>query len=528
MAINDWLRRMSRALRAGWSAFNEKDMTALADSGYDEYAARMTRYSHNELYATNTIFTALELYRQQHKNEHDLYRHIRPIKNPVARLVKMEVAKTYGGNIDYANDLKGGAIPFVGASPRVIKAGKQLYNWSNMGAIKNQIVHQGAVYGDAFLKIIDDTEAGKVRIELLDARKVKDVTFDPVDNINSIVIEYNIWNPTTKRDEKYTETIDKEWFRTYKDDQPFAYYKDASGSLVWEWRNDYGFVPVRLIKHQETVNAQFGATSFSTVIYKIDEAMDVASAIHDFIRRNVNPPWAMAGDFKLAPGGTKITNPSEERDEQPFIKLPAGTTVTSLVHPLNLADAMVVLNDQTDEIEKDLPQLSLQRIRERSGDVSGVGIRMLYGDASDELLGIQGNYDAGVLAVTQMGITIGGMRGYRNFEGFDLNSYADGEIEFSIAPRPIFPDEIDKQQKITLVLQAADSPAMRVIMEELGYSDEQITQIEDAKADTESAAMRGLATAAFGNSDEDEDVIDGETETVNALTATVPGSPETA
>lgn len=531
MAINwHWINRMSTAIRtgwnAGWTAFNEANYIALSDSNYDDWAIRLARYWLFELYATNTVFTELESYRQQHKNTRNLYRHIRSIYNPVSRLIALEKSKVYGGNIDYANDLQGGAIPILGAEPVLIEAIAQLFTWSNMGATKNEYVRQGATYGDSALKVIDDRVAGKVRLEVLAPHKIKDVTLDAVGNVKAIIIEYSMYDTEKKRPFTYTEVIDGEWFSFYRDNQPFAYYTDETGTPLTEWRNEYGFVPVRLVKHQDAAGLKYGTTSFSHSLSIIDEMNDLASTIHDAIRRNVNPPWAIAGNFKIAAGGTKISNPAEERDEQPFIKLPEGAIPHSLVQPLDIPGAMGALTDQVKEVEKNMPQLAIQRIRDAGGTFSGVAIRGMYSDASDAIIATQGNYDAGLVAAVQMAVSIGGLRRYKNFEAFDLNSYANGQMDFSIASRPVFPDEIDKQQKITLVLQAAESPAMRVVMQELGYSVEQIDEIEDNVNNREASAMRGLAAASFGSAEPDED-DDGE-ENQTALARLTAGEIEAA
>lgn len=533
MPINDWLYRMSSAIRtgfrAGWEAFQEQNYAPLSDSVYDDYRVRLARYWFYELYATNTIFTELETYRQQHKNSRNLYRHIRSIYNPVSRLIDLEVSKVYGGNIDYSNDLAGGAIPIVGAEPVLIEAIKQLFMWSNMGRGKNRFVRTGATYGDSAFKVVDDLEAGKVRLEVLDPRKIADVSVDAVGNVKAIRIEYMRYDPETKRDYRYTELIDGEWFQTFRDDQPYAYYIDQDGQPVARWANEYGFVPVRMCGHKEAGDLKFAATSFSTSLAIIDEMNDLASTIHDAIRRNVNPPFALAGDFKIAAGGNKITSGAEERDEQPFLKLPPGTTVTPMVQPLDIAAAMLALTDQMKEVEKNMPQLAIQRIREAGGNLSGVAVRSMYSDASDAIIATQGNYDAAMVAAVQMAVSIGGFRRYANFTAFNLDSYARGDLEFTIAERPVFPDEISKTEKMNIVLQAADSPAMRLILKELDYSDEQIDEVEANVQGREAAAVRGLAAASFGSADpdedEDEDVIDAETTDVNQPAQLMSGQP---
>lgn len=509
----DWIRRMNNAIqagiRAGYETFKEDDYVPVSELGYDTYKARLARYWHFRLYADNTIFSVIEKYVQQHKKARNLYRHIRSIYNPVSRLINLEVSKVYGGNIDYANKFNAGAIPITGASPDLLAAIDQLFIWSNMGATKNRVVRDGATYGDAALKVIDEPENGRVRLEVLDPRKIADVKVDAVGNVKWIRIEYLRWDEKDKKYYLYAEEIDQERFKTFRGDAAFAWYTSALGQPVSEWDNDYGFVPVRLIKHRDAGDVKFGATSFTPSLNKIDELNDLASMTHDGIRKNIAPLWGIAGTFQQQQ--TKPKSTAEERDDQGFLKFPQGTTFTPLVMPLDIVGAINAIDKQIKEIEKDMPQLTLQSIRDRGGDVSGVTIRNLYGDASDQLIETQGNYDPALVAAIQMAVTIGGIRRYRNFEAFDLGSYDRGDLALTIKERPVFPDEVDKQTKINLVLQAADSPAMTVVMRELGYSDEDILEVKAAAEGREAAAMRGLASAAFGDDTDDMDDADEDT-----------------
>lgn len=513
-SLGGLLQRMTGAMRTGWNAgvhaFNEQNFVPGEEFGFDKYVTRLARYYQYDLYADNTVFTVIHRYKEQQKAQRGLYRHIRSIKNPVSRLINLETAKVYGGGIDYSHDLAGGSIPVDGADPALIAAISQVLKWSNFGQNKSDLVRTGGRYGDVFLKAIDERDKLRVRLEVLDPRKVADVQFDSVDNITAIRIEYMKMDAGSNKPYLYTELITKEKFQTFKDGEPFAFYLDFDGTPLAEWENDYGFVPVRHIKHQSATGVRFGATSFSNSLRKIDELNDLASLVHDSIRKNVNAVWAGAGNFQLKQKGAasddnKVENPQEKRDEQPIIRFPEGTQFTPLVLPLDIEGAIHMIAEQVKEIERDMPQLTLQNIRDQGGNISGVTVRNLYGDASDALIETQGNYDAGVVAGIQMGISIGGLRGYDGFGGFNLDSYDAGRLMFTLKPRPVFPDEIDKQTRINLLLQAADSPARAVAMRDLGYSEEDIALVEESVSSSEAAAMRGLAVAAFGETDRETD-----------------------
>lgn len=56
--------------------------------------------------------------------------------------------------------------------------------------MKGLYVRNGAKLGDSVLKVVDDRGRDKVRIEVLDPRRLADVTLDEMMNIKSCVIEY--------------------------------------------------------------------------------------------------------------------------------------------------------------------------------------------------------------------------------------------------------------------------------------------------------------------------------------------------
>lgn len=522
MAAN-WWQRMKNALREGWrtaySTYRQEDYVPIEALGWDDYKTRLNRYWQFRMYADNTVFTAIQQYAEQQKKDRKLYRHIRSIYNPVSRLIDLEVAKVYGGNIDYAGNLMGGAIPIISDSEELTAAITQLFKWSNMGRMKNRYVRTGATYGDSVLKVVDDRVSEKVRLEVVDPRKLKEVKLDEVGNVQYAVFEYPVLEEGSDKEFIYREEIDKEQFRTYKDGELFGYYLNGDGDSMSEWANEYGFVPVRLAAHKD-VGLTFASTSFNASLSKIDETNDLASQIHDGIRKTVNAPWGVSGEYQMstnAKGEKKATSNADQRDEQPFIKLPKDATAIPLMMPLDIPGYIQALKELISELERDIPQLSLQRIRDRGGDVSGVAVKNMYSDASDLIIETQGNYDSGMVAAVQMAISIGGLRRYSSFETFNLNSYNKGDLDFTVKERPVFADEFSRRERVDLLLAAADSPALTIIMRELDYSEDQITEVARNVADREAAAMRGLADAAFGSAapeddddDLDEDVSDEE------------------
>jgi hypothetical protein len=504
--------------RAALSAYRE-DMVSLSNHTYGEYSTRIARYDLFDFYDSNTVYGALNRYAEVMRQRHNLYKHIRGIYNPVHRLVALEAAKTYGGQIDWTGGLRTGAIPVEGADDRLVEAITQVLKWSNFGTQKTGFVRQGARLGDSFLKVVDDIARRRVRLELLSPRDVTECEFDAVGNIKSIVIQYD---RVDENDKIYTyrEEIDQAWFRTYKGKDLFAYYRDHTGELVAEWPNVFGFVPMRHVPHLQT-DSNWGATSFQSSLGKINELNDLASITHDGIRKTVNPIWAVIGG-RMPSGAAADTT---ERDEVPVVNVPLNGDIKALVASLDVPGSMSAIDKLIGEIERDMPQLSLQRIRESGGNASGVSIENSYSDASDLLIEIQGNYDQGLIAAIQMAITIGGVRStqdrttYAAFAGYTLDSYPNGDLDFYIKEREVFSDRLTAEAKLRILMESSATPVAAIVMRDLGYSEDDIAEVQADSERRSAAAVRGLAQAAFQQQEDDEAMIEEDTEETDSDTA---------
>jgi hypothetical protein len=91
----------------------------------------------------------------------------------------------------------------------------------------------------------------------------------------------------------------------------------------------------------------------------------------------------------------------------------------------------------------------------------------------------------------------------RNFAAFTLNSYDEGVLDFHIAERPVFKDHLTSRDKAELLMQADGKPVMKIIMRDLGYSQEDIDEVLAEEAQRTADAVRGLADAAFAGNQQD-------------------------
>jgi hypothetical protein len=429
-----------------------------------------------DAYYNNVVYSSIASWAAQLRYTRKLYKHIRGIYNPVARLVELYVSKVYGGRLDMTT-LTAGAIPIETGNEDVRPAIAQLWAWSNWDRAKNLYVRHGAKFGDVALKVVDDRLRSQVRLEVLHPALIKDITTDAIGNILRIVIEYEakeeveapVYNTEPEpRTYVYTEVITPTSFETYKNGEPFAYYTDAKGKPTAAWDNEYGFVPVVLCQHRD-LGLGWGAAAYMDAMRKIDELNDAASLLNDQMRKAVTPIWYFAG-IKRA---EEVAVGTDDKDALPAIYGPQDSAVQPMIADVDLASGLSNLQAMLAEIERDMPELALHRIRE-TGNLTAPGVRAAYSDAIDRIVEARGNYDAALVRAQSMALAIGGHNGYDGFQGFSLADYLNGQLDHSIGDRPIVQDELTRLDLVQLLLQS--QAPLDAVWEVLGVPEDKRVQ----------------------------------------------------
>lgn len=503
------LRRLSLAMRAAILTFRYPALAptgkpgALARDDWGSYEYRLFRYSFYNLLYHNKVFTVLEHYRRQHLRERGLYRFTRPIYNPISRLVELEAAKAYGGALDW-DDFSHGAIPLQNADDRIIEAVRQVFKWSNWGQRKSLYARNASRFGDAAINIATDFLSQKVRLELLHPGVIKEAEFGPTGFVKRVVIEYERQDPADEKPWLYTLEIDEDHFATYRDGEPYAVHADPFGRLTAEWDNPYGFVPVVLAQSMD-IGEGWGATSFHASIEKIEEANDLASVLHDQVRKAVTAPYYLAGVTSLDQIKEDVATVGDEDDEEseearssvPVILGPEGSSAQILVANINIADSLQTLERLLVEIEDDIPQLSLNRMRREGGNLTYPGVTTAYDDAISRIQEFRSNMDGGLLRALQMAISIGAYHRLDGFRPFSLDSYRQGALDFQIAERPVVRDSLSKRDQIELYTQT-DAPN-EWSWELLGRSAEDIAMAKMQQVDTARQVAAQLISVMAGD-----------------------------
>lgn len=431
-------------------------------------------------YYDNSAFEDLAKY-SQYKKTYSLYRQTRSLYNPVRRLVDFYAGQIYPGVLsEDGAQLPEGipiAIPLADdTDPALVAAIGQLWQWSNWQAGKSVFVRYGAATGSALVEVVDDLERGKVLLYNIWPGHVSELTLDATGNVKHYAIEYTAYDAERKIDFVYKKQVDPDMFRTFRDGKPWA--PDGGDA---EYPNPYGFVPAVWVKHRD-LGGDHGAPAIHGTLGKIDELNSLASHIHDQIHKVIGAPMIIFSEGAIGNllGQSKRNDTSEldvpeaDRESLLLLKGPQGGTVASLAGDLDLAQAMPYLESLLTEIERDYPELGMYRDLRQMTQVTGPGAQRVMGDVASNVWESAANYDQQSIKLFQMSVAIAGWRISRGdwgrslsrqqekFRPFNLDSYAKGDLDVSIMPRPLIPPT--EQERMTVERQKVNLEADKNVL----------------------------------------------------------------
>lgn len=444
-------------------------------------------------YYDNSVFDSVAAW-ANYRSNYVLYRNIRSIYNPTRRLVNFYVAQVYPGVLsEDAAKLPDGiqiAIPFSDDTDESLKAAiAQFWQWSNWQSGNKLMVRYGGATGSCLVEVVDNVERGKVTTAVrwpgLLADRARDdspsLILDDVGNVKFYALEYEA------TDEKgdayiYRKEVSQESFIEYRDEK-----------VISEEENPYGFVPAVWCKHIDEgwgVDGEgvYGAPAISGSIGKIDELNGLASHTHDHIDSLVDSPGIISSDGGVGRIGEQASaikaNRSVAQDEfattgatsamrtlrRLLLKAPKGASWVPLTGNLQPEQVIPAMDHLLTEIEHDFPELGMYQELRKMSEVTGPGAARMMGDVYSRVLEVSSNYDTQSIKLFQMAAAIGGFRFRENREGwrlrteaqakfapFDLDSYARGDLNMAIMPRPLIP--MTEDDVITLTGKRLDNAA---------------------------------------------------------------------
>jgi hypothetical protein len=506
---------------AGYSAFQEKFVTSDQKTLEDfiDYGARRLRYSILWSMYENTAYDKVHAWSASLKTEKGLYKYIRNIYNPSYRIGEFWKSKLLGGTLDPAagdGSETPSCLPILTENADLRPAIGQVWQWSNWQIKKDVFGLWTTVMGDGILKIVDSPKKEKVYIKPVHPSHLRDVTLDEFGNVKGYEIEYDVADPEGQaKTVKFREVVTRVegettiYHSTYRNESLYAWEGNPDGQA--EWTEDYGFVPMVVLQHND-VGLDFGWSELHPGLSKFREVDDQASKLHDQIRKLVEGAWLLAGVSK--PTETKKATgqePTEEkpqpgRTEQKFLySTNENAKAHSLVAPIEVEQVTKNIMELVGELERDYPELRVD-IANASGDISGRALRYNRAPAVAKVLQRRPNYDNSLVRAQMMAVAIGGMRGYDNFSGFDLDSFDAGDLDHSIGNRPVFDnDPIDDLEEDKLFWENAElakkaGVPLPVYLKRQGWSEKEIEDVTGseeymARQEASRSAMESLRLA---------------------------------
>jgi hypothetical protein len=474
------------------SAFKEAYVTTNVPAlDFDSFSGRVVRYDMLFAMYESTVYRNLHTWAVGHKTSYGLYKAIRNIYNPTYRLVEFWKTMIYGGLLD-ENAGEVGAIPIITENEGLRKAIATLWKASNWGLNKDLLTLFGASMGDVAIKVIDDPSHEEVYLEIIHPSCIKELETNSRGHVKGYVLEdirFDEKGNKVKFNEKVMRgTGNDVIFRTYKNDKLFAW-----NGISADWTVPYGFVPLTFIKHTD-VGRKFGWAEIHASRSKTNELDDMASKLHDYIRKAVDPVWLF--NFKKPSNVLQLKNvtTSASSDSPEPIREETGALYVSdpnaKAQPLvtDLVDVEKVASEiqrVIGELERDLPELQMD-IWTVGGYTTGKALRTARQRVERKVIQRRPSYDAAMMAANGMGVAIGGWRGYSGYEGFNLESYKDGNLKHSIpATRPIFQTDVlegvEIKQIFWNIISVANEKKLPVaqVLADLGWSPSRVELFMD-------------------------------------------------
>ena len=466
---------------AGLKAFKESFLSSTPEKEEDfsDFDARKLRYSILWSMYEGTAYREIHTWARSYKREYALYKWLRSIRNPAHLIAEFQVSHIFGGLLD-DNAGPTGAIPIITDNDALREAIADIWKWSQWGRNKDILALQGAVFGDIFIRVVDDRKKERIYLEVVHPGVVKDVTIDSYGNVKGYVIEETREHPESGIGCTYTEVVSRSGqdvvYKTYLNNSPYAWPEMD----VATWSNAYGFVPFVQIKHVD-VGLPFGWSELHPGAGRMREIDEMTSMLSDHLRKVIDPLWLMKGIDRpkqdLSSTLPTRTTPEPDREEvRALWDIKIDASAEALTTTLDITAVIEHIDKMMGSLEADYPEIRPDLVTPGS-TISGRALRIARQPMERRILQRRANYDAAVVTAQEMAISVGG---YRNYYPFNLDSYEKGDLQHHVADRPVFmEDPEDKASASKGFWEAAKLAvetgiSLEYYLETQGWSEEEI------------------------------------------------------
>ncbi len=405
------------------------------------------------------------------------------------------------------------ALPIITENDAIRPVIGMAWRQSNWQAKAETWTRFGAAMGDAPLMVVDDPYREQVTLKPIHPDTLAWYDRDDYGNCRGYTLvearphpdaALNLGFPTLAT---YTEECirvgQSVQFTTYLNNEPYdwRYYPEGTPEAQRvgpTWVEPYGFVPLVLAQHRD-LGLGWGMAEMHPTLPKIHELDDLASKLDDAVRKTVDPRWFISGvqeDESLDFTADEDEDVDEDgtaarRSIDALFARDPGAKAMALVAQLNIADTSARIAAILAGIERDHPEL----VSDLAGiNASGKARRVAQERVEALVIMRRVNYDNALACAHKMLISIGAMKRYPGYEGFDEGSYERGELDHSIGNRPVFTvdvmDEIEesKARADTFKVLVDGGMPMPDAAEEAGFSPDRVKKLVKAQADAEAQA----------------------------------------
>lgn len=413
-----------------------------------------------------------------YRSDPTVYRNIKLLWKHSEAIVDFYAGTIYQGVIPSAPPAEGvrlgGAIPIVAGvtgsnadvkNANLLRASVELFtawNWQEQMSLRPMFASS---LGDVLTEIVDDKQRRFPYPQIVWPGFVKEIELDYVGNVQRHVLEYRVTQKLEGgRSESFMfrKEVDKEAFRYFKDEKP--YDANGEGAVV---PNPYGFVPAIWDRHRKGAPGSVrGRGALDGTRQALLQLNSIFSHAFDFQRKAFFVP-AMLATTGGAVANAEIDTTADE-EEFDVVPVPDGSV---LLQPrFDLGQTRELLADVREGILAEAPEAQFYEKLRSMATIATETARLLMGDVGNRKDLVASGMDQQTIKLVQMAIAIAGLRASdgtwnerqlgRNtrltqrqmaFLPFGLDSYAAGDLDFSIERRELVP--MSETERVMLVRQ---------------------------------------------------------------------------
>jgi len=323
---------------------------------------RILRYQLNWAYFLNRMYDevvqgATTQSEAARRSKEILYHKIRPLFNVCGQAARLDAEGVFCPPVVVSAENKPIEIAIV-----------DVWQRSNLQAELYRLVLWGAVYGDVFLRLANETTDPQIVVH---PPTEFDVTMNPHDTtkIQSAELTYNFFDETNRL-RTYRMLIYPDKYETYMDDTLWAY--DDRGN---SWENRLGFVPVVHCKLIDIGN-NYGAATFSEVLPQIDSVNEIASQLAEIIRIHSEPQLIA---YNVKKGSLTKGHDDKATTTVWYANQISGSDVVPRIELLEWSGNLGGMTEYIDwckrNVEEQIPEWHIKRVREQNAP-SGYSVEL--------------------------------------------------------------------------------------------------------------------------------------------------------